>query len=58
MMAGGSKADQETFLIIALWKATRASVFGYPAAGLSHACGVPPGFRRALLSRYLPFPEV
>lgn len=58
MTTGGSKADQETFLIIVLWKAIRASVFGHPAAGLPCAHGVPPGCRRALLSCYLPFPEV
>lgn len=58
MMACGSKAEQETFLIIAPWKAIRALVFGHPAAGLPYACGVPSGCRRALLSCYLPFPEV
>jgi len=58
VMAGGSKSDQEIFLIIALWKAIRALVFGHPAAVLPRACGVPPGCRRALLSCYSPFPEV
>lgn len=58
MMAGGSKADQETFLIIALWKTIRASMFRQPAAGLPGACGVLPGYKRTLLSCLLNYPEV
>lgn len=57
-VAGGSKADEGTFLITAVRKAIRDLVFGHPTAGLPCACGVPPGHRRALLSSYLLFPEV
>lgn len=58
MMTGGSKVDQETFLITALWKAIRASMFRQPAAGLPGACGVLLAYKRTLLSCYLTYPEV